>query len=135
LHSDVRVFSAVSVIVLKDGKVLLGRRTNTTGSGTWCFPGGAVEKGERAVDAAKRELLEEAGIEALEMDFAGFVDKPFPPDHFWVTLVFKCKNFSGNVEAREPHKIGEWNWFSKDALPSPLFGHTGEAIEKKFVWE
>lgn len=123
----------MAVAVYKDGKVLLGRRSNTTGSGTWCFPGGAVERGELAVDAAKRELLEEAGLEALELEFAGFVDRPFP-EQYWITLVFKCKRFSGNVEVREPHKVGEWNWFSERELPSPLFGHTQEAIEKNLVW-
>ncbi|WP_159448849.1 hypothetical protein [Demequina sp. NBRC 110053] len=28
----------------------------------------------------------------------------------------------GEPEAREPHKIAEWGWFDRDALPEPLFG-------------
>lgn len=130
-----RVFVGVAVAVLNDGKVLLGKRTNTIGSGSWCFPGGAMEPGERVVDAAKRELREEAGIEALDLDFMGFVDTPYPPSQFWNTLVFKCTRFSGEVRECEPQKMAEWQWFSKDSLPSPLFGHTNAAFEKNFVWK
>jgi len=130
-----RVFGAVAVIVLNGGKVLLGQRTGTNGRGTWCFPGGKIEPGELVVEAAKRETLEEAGVAALNLDFAGYVDTPYPPSQFWLTLYFRCTEFSGEPSAPEPHKIGGWAWFSKDDLPSPLFGHTQAAFDKRLVWK
>src|SRR3989338_2177432 len=97
-----RVFGAVAVIVLKDGEVLLGQRTGTNGRGMWCFPGGKIEPGELVVEAAKRETLEEAGVAALNLDFAGYVDTPYPPSQFWLTLYFRCTEFSGEPSAPEP---------------------------------
>ncbi len=132
-----RVFAGSAVALLKDGKVLLGKRTNTLGRGTWCFPGGKIEPGERALDAVKRELKEEAGldVELGDLEFTGYVDTPYPPTQFWLTLFFRCTEFSGEPSATEQHKIDCWQWFSKDDLPSPLFGHTQAAFDKGLVWK
>ncbi|MEM4255549.1 MAG: NUDIX hydrolase [Candidatus Norongarragalinales archaeon] len=129
-----RVFVGPAVAVFKGGRVLLGR-TNTVGKGKWCFSGGAVEPGERAAEAAKRELKEEAGLDALELEFTGYVDTPYPPSQFWLTLFFRCSNFAGEVSTPEPHKNDGRSWFAKGALPSPLFGHTQAAFEKKLGLE
>ena len=51
------------VIVIKDNKVLLGKRKNAHGEGFWCFPGGHLEFNEEIGDCAVREVKEETGIE------------------------------------------------------------------------
>jgi len=53
----------VGIIVIKDNKVLLGKRKNSHGEGSWCFPGGHLEFNESLENCAKREVLEETGIE------------------------------------------------------------------------
>lgn len=55
---------AKSIILSSDSKVLLLRRsqTDTRRPGEWDFPGGGFDEGEGAVQAAARELEEEAGI-------------------------------------------------------------------------
>ena len=54
----------VSVCVRRGGRVLLVRRGRGSLIGTWALPGGRVELGERLAEAARRELMEETGIDA-----------------------------------------------------------------------
>jgi ADP-ribose pyrophosphatase YjhB (NUDIX family) len=46
-----------------EGEIVLVQRDIEPGYGKWTFPGGFVERGERAEDAAEREVLEECGLE------------------------------------------------------------------------
>ena len=59
----------VGVVVLSSDQVLMIRRAKQPRRGQWSLPGGAQELGETVFDAAKREVLEETGldIEILEM--------------------------------------------------------------------
>lgn len=56
--------AAVGAVLLQDNKVLLVKRGYPPGLGKWSIPGGVVEAGEKLVEAAKRELKEETGLEA-----------------------------------------------------------------------
>ena len=51
----------VGVIVRRDGRVLLGRRSGAHGADTWALPGGHLEFGETVEHCAAREVLEETG--------------------------------------------------------------------------
>lgn len=53
---------SVGVVVVRDGKVLLGRHTYGPGRGLLIIPGGYLDEGETPEDAARREVLEETGI-------------------------------------------------------------------------
>lgn len=59
-----RPIAATIAVVLRDGHVLLVRRSNQPDAGKWGFPGGKVERGETLSQAALRELKEETGVSA-----------------------------------------------------------------------
>lgn len=52
------------MIVNELGQILLVQRAHDPQAGSWCMPGGFIDDGEGALEAAKRELMEEAGITA-----------------------------------------------------------------------
>ncbi len=60
---------AVSVCVVRDGKVLLVKRGRPPVMGLYAFPGGRVDPGESDEAAARRELHEETGLDATSVRF------------------------------------------------------------------
>lgn len=119
----------VGVMVFKDGKVFVGQRMSSHGSGEWCWPGGHLEHMESFEECAKREAMEEAGIEIENIRFLRLLNfKNYAPKHYVdIELVADWK--SGEPEVREPDKLTQWQWRSLDDLPQPLFAAIPSALE------
>ncbi len=108
-------------MVLKDGKVLLGKRKGSHGDGEYGWPGGHLEYMESIVEAAKREVREEAGIEIKNVKFLRLLNlKDYPPKHY-VDIGLVADWESGDAKLMEPDRSEGWDWYDLDKLPSPLF--------------
>jgi len=74
---DRRPKVGVGVIVMNDGKVLMGKRKGAHGEGTWSFPGGHLEFGETLEACALREVAEEVGVNISDIKPATFTNDFF----------------------------------------------------------
>ncbi len=91
---------AVGVVCLRDDSVLLIRRGTPPRQGEWSLPGGRIEPGERAVDAALRELREETGVEAEITGLVDVVDGLFPgAGRHYVLIDYAARWLSGEPVA------------------------------------
>jgi 8-oxo-dGTP diphosphatase len=71
LHPSRAPVPCAGLVCFKADEVLLIRRGKPPFEGRWSLPGGRIEWGERAADAALRELKEETGCEA---ELIGLID-------------------------------------------------------------
>jgi len=120
-------------IVLKDKKVLMGKRKGGLGDGTWGFPGGRLEFGEDIIDCVHREVMEEVGIRIKNLRFGTFTNDYFQKEGLhYVSIYFVADYDSGNVKVMEPDKCSEWRWVEWDKMPRPLFLHAQNLLKQKF---
>lgn len=129
----------VGAIVLNDtGKMFLSQRGPTAGNerGTWEFPGGRVEFGERLEDAIRREFWEEYGMVITIDDLLCVYDHILPDEgQHWVSPTYIGRLVSGTPQINEPGKCSAIGWFALDALPEPLSvisQHDAAAYRAKF---
>lgn len=120
----------VGVVIIKDRKVLLGKRKGAHGLGDWSFPGGHLEFKESVEECAKRELEEETGLKALSVKLGPWTEDVMETDKHYVTLFVFVGRFTGELKLLEPHKCERWEWFGWNELPSPLFLPVKSLIEK-----
>lgn len=127
---DQKIGVGIGVMILKDGKVLLGKRNSDPqkadselhGEKTWTMPGGKVHFKESFEETACREILEETGVKVdkEKLKVISLTNDIVKDAHF-ITVGLLCEDFKGEPKVMEPDEITEWKWFSLDNLPSPIF--------------
>ncbi len=111
------VLGAIAVL-LHENRVLLVQRGKNPDKGLWGFPGGHVEWGETASQAAVRELAEETGIIAHPVGYLTNVDVILPGAHYLLAATL-CTYVSGTPVAADDAMAADW--FSlKDAKSQSL---------------
>jgi len=112
----------VSAIIEKNGKFLFGKKPQNIGPypNTWHLLGGGIKQGESIIDAVKREVLEESGIEITDTEPISFdedweLNKHGIKTHY-IFLVFKAKYKSGELKPKDD--ITELKWIDKTILKS-----------------
>ncbi|MDB6176871.1 NUDIX hydrolase [Paracoccus sp. Z330] len=104
---------AALAVTLRGDDVLLARRRNPPDAGLWGFPGGHVDPGETALDAARRELQEETGVQANPLQYLDNIDLILHgPDgklqfHFLLAAVL-CEYVSGEPAAADDALDAAW---------------------------
>jgi 8-oxo-dGTP diphosphatase len=116
--------AAGAMIFNADGELFLAKRSQSVKNerGHWETPGGSVEFGETLENAAKREILEEYGVEIEILDTFPAADHLIPNEaQHWVAVTFVAKLRPGmKPRIMEPTKCDAIGWFALDSLPSPL---------------
>ncbi len=86
---------------------------------------GHVERGETAEDAARREALEEIGVDDLDLTFATAMQRTahdLPIDER-IDFFFTARSWTGEPRIVEPTKCADLQWFALTALPTPVVPH------------
>ncbi len=123
----------VAVIIANKGKVLLGKRLNSHGDGTWAFPGGHLELKESIENCARREVFEETGLVIQHVEHAAVTNDIFTRENkHYVTLFMLARYESGEPRLKEPKKCAAWQWFPWDDLPAPLFLSLENLLKSEF---
>lgn len=105
-----------SVLIVKDGKVLLGRRRNDPYKGEYDIVGGFVEPGELPETAAVREAKEETGLDVTITGLVGMYSGRYGSDGDYVLdILYSGRPIGGEMAALDD--ITDLEWVEIDAVP------------------
>ncbi len=132
----------IAAVLLKkidnEYRVLLMKRASSVLQDAWCYIGGGIEKGEKAWEAALREISEETGITKLTLYTSNKFDQFYgaEEDYIYIAPVFvgyvdETEDVCLNVE----HKEYQWLTFEEAKEKAALPGNDEvlEHIYKHFV--
>lgn len=121
-------YPTADVIVEIKGKILLIKRGNPPYG--WAIPGGFIDYGEKAEDAARREIREEAGIEITDLEqFHVYSDPSRDPRFHTLTVVFTAKS---DDTPKAGDDAAETGLFDMGNLPSPIVFDHSEILKDYF---
>jgi mutator protein MutT len=108
-----RPWVGVGVMVFRDGKILLGRRAREPRKGQWSIPGGTIELGETAREAAIREIREEFNVEIEAIQLLDVFDRVFRDSEnrvqfHYVLIEFFAHYRSGEAQPADDIDAAEW---------------------------
>lgn len=98
------------IVADRQGRVLILRRAaGTHSAGRWCLPGGKVDYGDTVEAAARRELMEECGLDCRELRFLFYQDSlpAIPGDMHCINLYLACRA-DGQVQLNSESDQHAW---------------------------
>ena len=107
------VTSVVAVIVNENRQILLTKRNIPPFQGEWVMPGGKIDLGESIIDAVKREVLEEVGLDVEVQDLLNVFEHITPGEdncHF-IILYYRCLPVSSEITHNQ-NEVEEAQWVS-----------------------
>jgi 8-oxo-dGTP diphosphatase len=114
---DQIITSVVAVIVDEDEQVLLTKRCVPPFQGEWVMPGGKIVLGEPIVEALKREVWEEVG---LEVEVGRLIDvfehvTPGADNYHFIIIYYLCTPLYCNVN-KNRDEVSEARWVRHEDL-------------------
>jgi 8-oxo-dGTP diphosphatase len=117
----------VDVVVLAGPRaaprVLLVQRGRPPFAGSWALPGGFVDEGERVAQAAPRELFEETGLRAGELELLGVYDTPGRDPRGWTVSIVYVARLDEEEAVAGADDARDARWFAVDSPPHLAFDH------------
>lgn len=135
-HRTVIQCAASVICVDRDGRILLGRRSDNH---KWGYSGGSLEIDERVEDCAKRELYEEMGLTAGTLTF--FCVNSGPETHYVYPngdevsnfeVVYLCRDWRGEPEARDG-EMEALRFFACDEIDPAEISPPIRGVVEKYV--
>jgi 8-oxo-dGTP diphosphatase len=105
--------AVASAVITHKGAVLLVRRRVKEGDLSWQFPGGAVEQGETAGQAATRETREETGLSVAESKVLG---ERIHPNTGRLMIYVACEVTEGEASVVDDDELDSIAWVRRANL-------------------
>ena len=107
-----RPIVGVGGVVVKDGQALIVKRAHEPRKGEWSLPGGIVELGETLVEAVKRELKEETGLDVEVGEVVEVFDRVHHAggriQYHFVIVDYLCRPVGGTLRAADDAEDATW---------------------------
>lgn len=132
MSERIRAVVPVFVFLLNEqNEVYLQKRANTGYmDGFYDTPSGKTDEGESPKVAAKRELMEEAGVQVDEKDLELFHSYLNITEEPWLGLMFRTKRWQGDPKICEPEKCDEAGFYSLEAIPNHVTQQVSDGLAR-----
>lgn len=113
-------FPTVSVLVVRNDKILLGKRLAEPGKGKWALPSGYVEFEDDFLTAAVREVKEETGLDVEILSILNVQSAFLPVEYHFLSIFLLARLIGGRLHPQDD--LEDVKWFSlSEPLPEMAF--------------
>ena len=133
-----RPVPGVGALIIEDDRIVLIERGREPLKGYWSLPGGAVETGELLVDAVRREVHEETGLEVEVVHLLEIFERITPGEggqieYHFILMDYICRPTGGTLQASDDASRAEW--FTEDEIAGlKITEGTPRFITNAFDW-
>ena len=133
MNSNIKTIPhSVVILINKNNEILLEERLD---DGYFDFPGGGVEDDEGFENAARRELLEETGLYADELELFKIYTGDITYYKYWngneiygIDYIYICRNYHGDLSPQET-EIKSLQYCPLDKMPEKMSKRNKQIIQ------